>query len=94
MPTTPNTCERDAEIINEQGLHARPVMRIVDLAGRFRCRITLSNGSVSADADSAMSMMLLEAAKGTRLRIVATGDDAEEAVAALVQLIADKFNED
>lgn len=92
--STPPTIEREVEIVNEQGLHARPVMRIVDLAGQFKSRITICNGAVCADADSAMSMMLLEAVKGARLKVAAIGDDAEQAVAAIAQLVADKFFED
>ncbi|MCK6485400.1 MAG: HPr family phosphocarrier protein [Phycisphaerae bacterium] len=87
-------CERELEIVNTQGLHARPVMRIVDLAVRFKSRIRISKGDRVADANSAMEMMLLEAPMGTRLKIVAEGEDAEEAVAAIAQLVADKFHEE
>lgn len=87
-------CERELEIVNTQGLHARPVMRIVDLAVRFKSRIRFCKGDRVADANSAMEMMLLEAPKGTKLKVVAEGEDAEAAVAAIAQLVADKFHEE
>ncbi len=86
--------EREIEIVNEQGLHARPVMQIVDLANKFIAIIRISKGDLTADATSAMSMMLLEAPKGTKLRLSAVGDDAGDAIEAIVRLVADRFHED
>lgn len=79
---------------NREGLHARPVMRFVDLAGRFRCTISVSNVSRSGervDGKSAMEMMLLEATQGCVLRIETKGDDAEAAAEALAALVKDSF---
>jgi len=78
---------------NEQGLHARPVMRFVDLANRFRSRILVRRDDRLVDGKNPMEMMLLEAVKGTPLEILAQGEDAEEAVNALAELVQNGFGE-
>lgn len=94
MGNSPLLVERDVEIVNVQGLHARPVMRIYDMASQFQCAIHIRKGEIVADARSAMEMMLLEAPKGTILKLCAEGVDAQAAVDAIAKLIADKFYED
>jgi phosphocarrier protein HPr len=87
---------RDVEVPNPQGLHARPVMRFVDVASRFKATILVANVSGRAepvDGKSAMQMMLLEATQGSVLRIDARGDDAEAAVAALAAVVQAGFGE-
>jgi len=86
--------EREVTIINSQGLHARPVMRFVDIANQFESTVKVRKGTVSVDGKSPMEMMLLEATPGTRLQLVADGHDAAAVVEALAKLIADKFHED
>ena len=86
--------EVEVVISNRQGLHARPVMRFVDLAATFQSHIRVLKDSKAVDGKSPMEMMLLEAAKGTVLRLRAEGDDAPEAVAALAGLVNNKFGED
>lgn len=88
---------RDARIENREGLHARPVMRFVDLAQRFRAKVTVANVTRRAeqvDGKSAMQMMLLEATQGNILRIEAAGDDAAAAVDALARLVKSGFAAD
>ena len=87
------TVSRDVTIINEQGMHARPVMQFVDYANRFASSITVAKGQQMVDGKSPMEIMLLEACCGTKLTITATGIDAEEAVNALAILVADRFSE-
>ncbi len=85
---------REVEVVNEQGMHARPVMCFVDLASRFQSKITVANISrrgEALDGKSAMQLMLLEATKGNVLRILAEGSDATDAVAALGDLIDSGF---
>jgi phosphocarrier protein HPr len=86
--------EVEVVISNRQGLHARPVMRFVDLAATFRSQIRVLKNDKGVDGKSPMEMMLLEASRGTVLRLRAEGDDAHEAVAALAGLINNKFGED
>lgn len=90
----PLIATREVRITNVQGLHARPVMRFVDLAMRFASRIAVIKGQKSVDGKSPMEMMLLEAVCGTPLLLRAEGDDAEAAVEALAKLVHDKFGED
>ena len=89
MPTT----EQDIIIVNKYGLHARPAMQLVELANGFSSKIELSTNSITVDAKSIMSVMRLGAAKGTTLRIVADGEDAGDAVDAIVELVKDGFGE-
>lgn len=84
--------EIEVEIQNEEGLHLRPAVQFVDVASRFRSAITVSHGSVQADAKSVMEMTLLAAACGSRLKIRAVGSDAHDAIAALGELVAKNFH--
>ena len=87
---------REARIANKQGLHARPVMRFVDMASKYKATISVANISKRAepvDGKSAMQMMLLEATQGSVLRIEARGEDAEAAVTDLAALVESGFGE-
>jgi len=80
----------EVTVAMKEGLHARPVMRFVDLATTFQSNVTICNVTLRGeelDGKSAMQLMLLEATQGCVLRIVARGTDANEAVAALTALI-------
>jgi phosphocarrier protein len=83
--------EIEVEIRNAQGLHLRPAMQIVDLAGSFKSDITVSNNKDAADAKSIMQMMKIVTPYGTRLKIQAQGNDAREALEALRQLVEEKL---
>ena len=83
----------EVTISNQQGLHARPVMRFIDIAMKFNCDIRVHKGALSVDGKSPMEMMLLEAVPGTVLRLEATGDGAAEALEELAALIDGKFGE-
>ncbi len=85
--------QQEVEVVNKFGLHARPAMQLVESASSFASNITISKGSLDVDAKSIMSVMRLAAGKGTMLKLVAEGDDAEEAVDALAALIAGGFGE-
>ncbi|MCH8251401.1 MAG: HPr family phosphocarrier protein [Planctomycetes bacterium] len=91
-----SSCEavREATITHPQGLHARPVMRFIDVASKFQSSVTVTNisrSSESVDGKSAMHMMLLEATMGSVLRVHARGVDAREAVDALASLVEQSF---
>jgi len=68
-------------------------MMLVETANRFTSRIEISNNVLTVDAKSIMSVMRLAAAKGTKLTILADGDDAAEAVDALAALFEAGFDE-
>lgn len=84
----------EVEIVNMQGLHARPAHQVVVLANEYPCRILVKKGDLEVDAKSIMSLMMLAAEKGSRLLIQAQGEQAEEALAALDELFASGFGED
>ena len=82
-------CEIEIEIKNTDGLHMRPAMQFVEVASEFECDITVSNKDTSSNAKSIMEMTMLAATCGTKLKIRAQGRDAQEAVAALQELVED-----
>ena len=85
--------EREVTIINKFGLHARPAMSFVKLANKFACSIEVSKGALTIDGKSIMSIMRLAAIKGTKLKIISDGEDADEALDALEVLIKSSFGE-
>jgi len=84
----------EIEIINRLGLHARACAKLVKTAAHFESAIALSDGKSSADAKSIMHLMMLAAAQGTRLTLRAEGADSEQAMAAIKQLVEDRFGEE
>ena len=83
----------NAQIVNKLGLHARAAAKLTHAASGFQCEIWLSRSGRRVNAKSIMGVMMLAAGQGTSVLIEADGADAEAALAALVQLIADKFGE-
>lgn len=82
------------EIVNDKGLHARAAAKLAKVASRFSSKITLSSPSErGVNAKSIMGVLLLVAAKGTRVTVEVTGADADAALGAIGQLIADGFGE-
>ena len=87
-------CKADVQIENELGLHLRAAAAFAKLADRFAADVTLTRDDASANGKSIIAIVTLAAAKGSRVQIIADGQDADEAVAALVKLIESKFGED
>jgi phosphocarrier protein len=83
----------NAEIVNKLGLHARAAAKLTHLAGGYQCEIWISRSGRRVNAKSIMGVMMLAAGQGTSVLIEAEGADAEQAIAALTKLIADKFGE-
>lgn len=84
---------KELEIINKLGLHARAANKLVTTAMRFECDLMLEKEGRKVDAKSIMSIMMLAASCGTTVVIHADGRDEESAMTALVDLINDKFGE-
>ena len=82
-----------AEIVNRLGLHARAAAKLTHVASGFQCNIWLSRSGRRVNAKSIMGVMMLAAGKGSEVLIEAEGADAESALAALMQLVADRFGE-
>jgi phosphocarrier protein HPr len=85
--------EREATIVNQDGLHARPAARIVRLANSFASEIELAKDGVGVNGKSIMGVMMLAAECGSSITIRANGPDAEQAVTALAELVASGFGE-
>lgn len=85
---------RELAIINQRGLHARASAKFVKCAESFDADITVSRDGMSVPATSIMGLMMLGAAMGTSISVVATGPQAEEALDALAQLVESKFDEE
>lgn len=85
--------ERDCTISNQLGLHLRAAAAFVKVAERFKSDISLERDGTRANGKSIIALVTLAAPLGTSLRVVADGPDADEAVAALASLIANKFGE-
>jgi phosphocarrier protein HPr len=80
---------REIEITSPNGLHARACARIVQIASRFRCDVSLVSGVRRASARSIIAVMLLSAAVGTTLRVEIDGPDELAAMTAIVSLLSD-----
>ncbi len=86
--------ESEVQVLNRLGLHARAAARFVHLANRFSSRITVVKDGTRVDGKSILGLLTLAAAKGTRLRLAADGDDEREAVDKLADLVRNRFGED
>jgi phosphocarrier protein len=85
--------EHTLQIQNELGLHARAGTKFVQAASKFPCEITVTKANNEVNGKSILSLLTLMAPKGTTITIRARGDRAQDAIAALVALINDKFGE-
>jgi phosphotransferase system HPr (HPr) family protein len=86
--------ERDVEIVNRLGLHARAAAKLVHVAGRFRCDVKLLKDGEVVDGKSILGLLMLAAAQGEHVRLRCDGPDEEEAMAAVADLISRRFEED
>jgi phosphocarrier protein HPr len=84
----------DVQIVNKYGLHARPAAEFVKLANRFRAEVWIRKDDVEVSGKSIMGVMMLAAECGSMVSIRAEGDDAPDAVTALVQLVSNRFGEE
>ena len=85
--------QKEVDITNKVGMHARPASLLVEAAHKFRSRIWIEKDGQVANGKNITSLLLLSADKGSRIKIRAEGSDAAEAVKALVQLVKSKFGE-
>ncbi len=85
--------ERDVEISNKLGLHARASAKLTQTASQFESEVWLSRNGRRVNGKSIMGVMMLAAAKGTLIHVETLGPDEDAAMNALVELIDDKFGE-
>lgn len=86
--------EREFDILNRLGLHARAAAQLVRMANGFVSEILVAKDGMEVNGKSIMGVLMLAAPKDARILVRATGTDAEEAVAAIGELIAGKFGEE
>jgi len=83
----------ETQIINKLGLHAKASAKLTQVASGYKCEIWLERNGRRVNAKSIMGVMMLAAGKGATITIEAEGEDADAALAAVLKLIADKFDE-
>lgn len=85
--------QQEVEIINKLGLHARASAKLTQIAGQFKSDVWMSRNGKRVNAKSIMGVMMLAAAKGSKVLIETEGPDEEQALQALQALIAGHFGE-
>ncbi len=88
------TLSRPATIRNQRGLHARAAAKFVKLANEYEADIQVRRGELTANGRSIMGLMMLSAGLGNEVEVTVSGRDAEKALAAVLELIGRKFDED
>jgi phosphocarrier protein len=86
--------ETEVLVSNALGLHARAAARFVHAANGFRSRILVARNDSRVDGKSILGLLTLAAASGTRLRLSAEGEDEEQAIETLADLVRDRFGEE
>lgn len=85
--------QREIEIVNRLGLHARAAAKLVSCAGAFTSRIEIERNGQRVNGKSIMGVMMLAASRGSRIILDATGEDEEAALDALEDLVRSRFGE-
>ena len=78
-------------VINEKGLHTRPSTELVKCASSFKAQVNLIYQNVTVNAKSILGILMLAAARGSKIKIEAEGEDAKEAVRSILELAKNKF---
>lgn len=86
--------EQEVTITNKLGLHARAAAKLVNVAAKYQCELSLQHNKQKVDGKSIMGLMMLAATQGTTIKLLAQGDDAEHAVEEIIRLIEDRFGEE
>ncbi|GHF04428.1 phosphocarrier protein [Aliiroseovarius sediminilitoris] len=84
---------RELEIINVKGLHARASAKFVDTVENHDATARVSKDGIDAEGDSIMGLLMLAASQGTKIHVETSGPQAAELMAALTELVEDKFGE-
>jgi phosphocarrier protein HPr len=85
--------EREVQVRNRLGMHARAAVRFVQLANGYRSEVKVVKDGQEANGKSIMGLLTLVAAHGVTMMLVCEGDDAGDAVVALADLVASGFGE-
>jgi len=85
--------QREVEIINKLGLHARASAKLTQLAAKYQCDVQMSRNGRKVNAKSIMGVMMLAAGKGAKVVVEVDGPDESEAMDAIIALVGDYFGE-
>ncbi len=85
--------QREIEIVNKLGLHARASAKLTQLAAKYQSNVQMARNGRKVNAKSIMGVMMLAAGKGAKVTLEVDGPDENEAMGALTALIADCFGE-
>lgn len=88
------TVSWEISIVNKRGLHARASAKFVQMVERFNADVSVTRNGETVGGNSIMGLMMLSAGIGTTITVSATGPEARAAVAAIAELIGNRFNED
>ncbi len=86
--------KKTVEIKNTLGIHARPASEIVKRASKFKSNISIEKDGMEVNAKSIMGILMLACEQGSKITIVADGEDEKEAVENIVELVENKFYEE
>ncbi len=89
-----DTVSCELSIVNKRGLHARASAKFVQMVERFAADVSVTRNGETVGGNSIMGLMMLAAGIGTTITVSATGPEAKAAVAAIAELVRDRFNED
>jgi phosphocarrier protein len=94
FPGGEDVIEKETEIVNRLGLHARAAAKLVHTAGGFQSRITVEKDGEEVDAKSILGVLLLAAGQGSQVTIRCDGTDEADALRAVTDLISNRFDEE
>jgi len=93
IPTAPTAQSKELIVQNKMGIHARPAAMIVRVTNRFKAEVFVEKDDEQVNGKSIMGLMMLAAAKGTKVKFIANGDDAAAMLAEIEALFTKKFDE-
>lgn len=85
---------REFSIVNQRGLHARASARFVETVNRYAAEVVVKKDGMEVDGGSILDLMMLAASPGCSIVVEARGDDAADVMAALDDLVAERFGEE
>jgi phosphocarrier protein len=91
--STAATLVKELPVQNKMGIHARPAAMIVRITNRFKAEVMVEKDEEQVNGKSIMGLMMLAAGRGSKVKFIATGDDAAGMLAEIEQLFARKFDE-
>ena len=93
-PAVDGPVVKEFRIVNQRGLHARASAKFVQVAGGYQASVDVEKDGIRVGGTSIMGLMMLAASPGCSIRVTASGPEAEQAMAAIEELIATRFGEE